>query len=80
MEGTLRYSNPAADGVGWSLQVSDTASKSYMILESSIPTSMKTNGLKVTACLQETNFKYHYVMSPTPSNENYYRVISIRKR
>src|SRR5919107_1494022 len=80
VEGTLKYSSPAVDGVGWYVQVdTDTSAKFYMILENSIPDSVKTNDLKVATCLEETNIRYQYVMSSTPSDYNYYKIATIRK-
>ncbi|HVG40484.1 MAG TPA: hypothetical protein VM888_02640 [Chitinophagaceae bacterium] len=80
VEGTLMYSSPALDGVGWYIQVNtDTSAKFYMILENSIPDSVRSNNLKVATCLEETNIRYQYVMSATPSDYNYYKITTIRK-
>jgi hypothetical protein len=80
VDGTLRYSSPAVDGAGWYLQVNDTSSITYMILESTIPAADRIADRQVSACLQETSQRYTAAMAPSPSDLYYFRVVTIRPR
>jgi hypothetical protein len=77
-EGTLKYTSPAVDGVGWYLHVNDSSSGSYMILESSIPADVKTDGLKVAACLEKTRITNNNLT--VPGKHYYYKITSITRR
>ena len=77
-DGTLRYSSPALDGTGWSLQQADTSSTFFYLKEASIPDSLRTNNLQVTLCMEETKEKFRLVI--LPKEENIYKVTSIKRR
>jgi hypothetical protein len=49
-----------------------------MILESSIPADVKTDGLKVAACLEKTRITNNNLM--VPGKHYYYKITSITRR
>lgn len=66
--------DPAADGSGWNLRTGDGSSATYYILKD-LPDNFKTDGLSVSACVEETEER-----APCFCGKFYSKIISIKKR
>ena len=76
LEGTIAWAgDPAADGLGWTLQVNPENPQYYVL--KNLPPIYRKDGLAVAACLYPTGEKASCFCQPAP---DLYGVASIRKR
>lgn len=77
VDATVKWmGEPAADGLGWTLLKDSTLNTYYIPIN--LPDNMKTDGLKVNACIIRTDQKF--ICGMCVSFPDMYHILSIRQR